>query len=253
MKTANCFYVYILFRPDGRPCYVGKGRGKRINRHFSSAISGSHSNKHLMNIIRKSSGSIPSVIIRNDLSEQEAFEFEIAWIKAIGREAFGGPLVNKTDGGEGPTGFVASEITRQRLSKAAKGRSVSENHKKALALSWLARKEREAREGIKRLASEATRRKMSISRLAAPLPIEKRLETNEKISKALLARYEKERALGNKRDCSSELRSKRVINALGNKNALGHKFTREQSLRMSIAQKRRQAHEKELREGARIG
>jgi len=97
------FMVYVWFRPwDASPCYVGKGRGNRYRK-----LSRTH-NAHLAAIIKKAGGSLPIVVIRCGLTESEAFETEIALIKAIGRKANGGPLANLTDGGEGTSGAVMS-------------------------------------------------------------------------------------------------------------------------------------------------
>jgi hypothetical protein len=93
----NCFYVYVLFRPDGRPCYVGKGKGKRWLRNERP------NNPHLRNIVRKAKQEgkeLPRIKMRDGLTEAEAFELERIFIKAMGREP-NGPLVNLTDGGEG--------------------------------------------------------------------------------------------------------------------------------------------------------
>ena len=92
------FYVYIAFRLDGSPCYVGKGKGKRYLSHLRR----SH-NPWLRRIVAKAGGAIPIVVIRSGLSEPEAFEIEVALIRAIGRKG-SGPLVNMTDGGEGVAG-----------------------------------------------------------------------------------------------------------------------------------------------------
>lgn len=112
------FYIYLLFRPNGRPCYLGKGRGERWTKHERR---GTH-NLHLSRIIKNAKAPLPKVIIRDGLTEEEAFVLEKIFIKAIGREKDGGPLVNKTDGGEGVSGHVHSAETRKKLSEALKGR-----------------------------------------------------------------------------------------------------------------------------------
>ena len=84
MNERRDFYVYIWFRPwDGSPCNVGKGRGKRYREWWRP------SNPRLVAIIRKAGGSLPSVIIRDGLTEAEAFETERALIAAIGRKEKG--------------------------------------------------------------------------------------------------------------------------------------------------------------------
>lgn len=108
MNERRDFYVYIWFRPwDGSPCNVGKGRGKRYREWWRP------SNPRLVAIIRKAGGSLPSVIIRDGLTEAEAFETERALIAAIGRKENGGPLANLTDGGEGVSGHLHSEETKK--------------------------------------------------------------------------------------------------------------------------------------------
>lgn len=94
MTERRDFYVYLLSRLDGRPCYVGKGHGDRINRHRRWCV-----NPHLKHIIRAAGGDLPKLKIRENLTEAEAFAFERMLIASIGREAHGGPLVNQTDGG----------------------------------------------------------------------------------------------------------------------------------------------------------
>jgi hypothetical protein len=115
MMAERVFYVYLIFRPDGRPCYVGKGKGGRWEAHFKKAA-----NPWLSRIIAKAGGELPVVKVREHLTESEAFETEVAWIAAIGRKKGGGPLVNLTDGGDGTTGHVHSLGTRARLSEARK-------------------------------------------------------------------------------------------------------------------------------------
>jgi hypothetical protein len=118
------FYVYVIFRPDGRPCYVGKGKGGRWEVHFRNAR-----NKHLSNIISKAGGNVPVVKVREHLTNEEAIATEIAWIAALGRKKDGGPLVNLTDGGEGTTGLFVSLETRARMSEASKAMWQDPNYK----------------------------------------------------------------------------------------------------------------------------
>ena len=107
------FYVYVIFRPNGVPCYVGKGRGKRIDRHFRSA-----QNPHLASIIAQAGGQLPAVKIRQNLTDKVAKEIEVAFIAAIGREANGGPLVNLTDGGDGTAGYDLPKTPAHRMAIA---------------------------------------------------------------------------------------------------------------------------------------
>lgn len=122
-------YVYIIFRPeDGSPCYVGKGSvGDRVNDHISKAMAGRHRNKNLSSIIRNANGDVPNLIVRDCLTEQEAFETEISLISAIGRKKSGGPLTNLTDGGEGVSGLRHSQETIEKCRIAHLGLVQSES------------------------------------------------------------------------------------------------------------------------------
>lgn len=111
------FYVYVIFFVDGTPCYVGKGKGNRCESHFKRTH-----NRYLHRLIQKY-GQLPVVIIRENLTECQAFETETAFIRAIGRRDTGtGPLLNFTDGGEGSSGYQHSDDVKIRLSEIARGR-----------------------------------------------------------------------------------------------------------------------------------
>lgn len=112
----NDFYVYIYYRLDGLPCYVGKGSGFRWKRHPTAK----NSNAHLQSLIRLAGGDLPRRKVVENLTEAEAFAWEIALIAEIGREANGGPLVNLTDGGEGSAGAKMTSQWRAHRSAMAK-------------------------------------------------------------------------------------------------------------------------------------
>lgn len=116
MTERRDFYVYVIFRPNGIPCYVGKGWGKRWLKHEWRST-----NPHLANIVKLAKGELPKIKIREWLTEREAFAIEIAFIAAIGRETNGGPLVNLTDGGEGISGHKMSAESLAKMSAASKG------------------------------------------------------------------------------------------------------------------------------------
>ena len=114
-------YVYVVFRPDGSPCYVGKGKGDRCLQHLKS----SH-NPRLAGVIKKAGGDVPIVKVRQHLTDAEAMEIEIALIAVIGRADLGtGPLLNLTIGGDGVVGHKRTPEQRMQMSIARKGTRVS--------------------------------------------------------------------------------------------------------------------------------
>lgn len=104
----NKFYVYVHRRAsDNLPFYVGKGKDKRAwNFHHRSAF---------WNNVKQKHGIIVEIVFEN-LSENEAFQCEKDTILEF--RHFGYPLVNLTDGGEGPAGRKFSEQSRKRMSEA---------------------------------------------------------------------------------------------------------------------------------------
>lgn len=104
----DSFYVYAMFRPDGTPCYVGKGRGWRHVKKTSRS-------RHLLSIMNANGGRLPTEKILEGLTESQAFDLEAVLIRLIGRETNGGPLVNQTDGGDGVSGMRHSAEVRERM------------------------------------------------------------------------------------------------------------------------------------------
>lgn len=114
--NAPIFYVYVIFRLDGIPCYVGKGVGDR----WRVSLRGNGGNPRLRYLLRKH-GPLPIAIAREGLAEAEAFATEIAFIRAIGRVDLGtGPLLNHTDGGDGTSNPSPSTRAKMRAAKAGK-------------------------------------------------------------------------------------------------------------------------------------
>lgn len=109
------YYVYLLFRYDGRPMYVGLGRGSRWMHHESSTSLKKNSRK--TNSIKKTLAAInevPKIKLAEDLTRFEAFVLEIFWISTIGRHPYG-PLLNETDGGDGIVGYKHTEESRAKF------------------------------------------------------------------------------------------------------------------------------------------
>lgn len=138
------FYVYILFDQQAIPRYVGKGKNRRSANHLWR----SH-NADVRRLVRMAGGELPIVIVRDSITESEAFETEIALIAAIGR-GMDGPLLNLTDGGDGVSGyrwtpeqiaavsaarrgFVLSSEARAKIRAALAGVPKSPEHRAAAA------------------------------------------------------------------------------------------------------------------------
>ena len=131
------YYTYAYLREDKTPYYIGKGKK---NRAFDR---------------KKHTTFVPSknriLILKQNLTEEEAFKHEIYMIDVFGRKDLGtGILHNRTDGGEGSSGCIPSEETKRKLSEANKGRILSEETKRKIG---------EASKG--KTVSEETKRKMS--------------------------------------------------------------------------------------------
>jgi hypothetical protein len=123
-------YVYVDVRRNGQVFYVGKGFGKR----FYTAL---RPNKHWMAIAIKEKG-YTRRIVKQGLTEFEAFELERKLIKKYGRKQ----LVNATDGGDGALGIVrTSEHKRKNaehliaLNKSRTGKKFSAQHKQNISAS----------------------------------------------------------------------------------------------------------------------
>ena len=109
------FYVYAYLDPrksgsfnyeeihfDYEPFYIGKGKGNRDQVHLIEKESGNrHKHNKIQQIIRE--GFTPVIMrLREELSEQEAWDFEKRLVDQIGRGICKtGPLTNLQDGGTG--------------------------------------------------------------------------------------------------------------------------------------------------------
>lgn len=101
------FYVYLhLRKTDGKVFYVGKGQGRR-------KYSYNDRSDWWKRVVEKHGYTIE--IAQDKMMEPESFLLEM-WLIAKFRHE-GQPLVNLTDGGDGPTGKEVSEETKEKLRK----------------------------------------------------------------------------------------------------------------------------------------
>jgi hypothetical protein len=115
----NIYYVYVIYRPDGHPCYIGKGKHKRWLKHFKHCR-----NPHLKNILDLAALNGQPIWVRQiawDLTAEQANALERKFIAAVGRKGAGGPLANMTDGGEGTPGLAMSEEHKAKIGRAHLG------------------------------------------------------------------------------------------------------------------------------------
>ena len=109
MVNPNRFYTYAYLREDRTPYYIGKGEGDRAFYRRKRTIKPPKDKSRI-------------IFLKQNLLENEAFKHEIYMIVVFGRKDLGtGILHNRTDGGEGTSGWVASEETRRIMSELKKG------------------------------------------------------------------------------------------------------------------------------------
>lgn len=109
-KNPYRFYTYAYLRKDRTPYYIGKGCGYRIT--------------HPGRRIRKPPTKDRIIFLKQNLTEEEAFKHEKYMIAVFGRKNNGtGILRNLTDGGEGSSGYVPTQETRDKISLANKGKT----------------------------------------------------------------------------------------------------------------------------------
>jgi hypothetical protein len=143
------YYTYAYLREDKTPYYVGKGKGNRAYRRRDTGINPPKDKSRIL-------------ILKKNLTEEEAFKHEIYMISVFGRKDLGtGILRNLTDGGDGVSGRTPwnkgkthSEETKRKMSELKKGitRKMSEETKRKIS---------EALKG--KTLSEDTRKKISES------------------------------------------------------------------------------------------
>ena len=138
------YYTYAFLREDRTPYYIGKGKDNRAYRRRNKGE------------IKPPKDKSRTLILKKNLTEQEAFRHEVYMITVFGRKDLGtGILRNRTNGGEGVSGLVHTDKSRKKMSKASKGNS---NFKGKKHTEESKRKNSEAHKG--KILSEEHRRKV---------------------------------------------------------------------------------------------
>ena len=180
----NNFYVYAYLREDGTPYYIGKGKGRRA---------------YLNRRIPPKPAYIERIqMVKVNLTEEEAFNLECKLIMEYGRRDLGtGILQNRTAGGEGVSGRIATpESIQKRVSKNT-GKKRTSEQKERMRQAQLTRKQKTEEEKLqysvnmskakkgKSLGSpsETHRKNLSKSLKGKTLGIIKSDETKQKMRK----------------------------------------------------------------------
>jgi hypothetical protein len=164
----NNFYVYMYLREDNTPYYVGKGKGRRA---------------YLNGRIPSKPPQLERIqILKDNLTENEAFALECKLIAEYGRKDLGtGILQNRTDGGEGVAGRISTPETIQKRVAKSTGKKRTPDQKERMRQAQLTRKEKTLEE------KEAIALRISQKKLGVPLG--PKSETHkEKLSKSLAGR-----------------------------------------------------------------
>lgn len=118
------FYTYAYLRENKTPYYIGKGKNRRAWSNVNRK--GAKRPKDTSRIL----------ILKRNLTEEEAFRHERYMIAIFGRKDLEtGILRNLTDGGDGPSGWIPSDVTKKKISAAKCGKKHSKEAKEKMSLS----------------------------------------------------------------------------------------------------------------------
>jgi hypothetical protein len=128
VKNSQRFYTYAYLREDRTPYYIGKGTGKRVYDNYKRTVKCPKDKKRVL-------------FLKKNLTEQEAFKHEIYMIAVFGRKDLGtGILLNKSDGGEGRSGYIPTEELKINQSKRMSGENNPMYGKRGVECPWYGRK-----------------------------------------------------------------------------------------------------------------
>jgi hypothetical protein len=118
----NTYYTYAWLREDMTPYYVGKGIRNRAycpHRRGDTYMSPPPKDRVLF--------------LKKNLTEFDAYKHENYIISILGLKSEGGILINMSYGGEGSSGRVLSEETKEKIRQKNKNKKRTEEHKKLIS------------------------------------------------------------------------------------------------------------------------
>ncbi len=137
---ARVFSIYLITNRANGKRYVGqtiKSARARLSEHVATALRGE--GQTIGAAIRKHGAACFRIFcIETCETKERADALETRWIRVCGSRSTLGRGYNLTDGGEGTPGMIrppVSQETREKMSKAHKGKPFSDAHKQKLSES----------------------------------------------------------------------------------------------------------------------
>jgi len=164
-SISHAFYTYAhINATTNKIFYIGKGKKYRYS-------DSSKRSDHWKNVVNKYG--FNAEILAYWETEQAAFDHEKLLISCF--KDMGYKLVNKTEGGEGPSGHIHTEEHKKLISQKLKGKIVSQETKEKLKISALKRP--------KRILSEETKNKIGLTNTGMKRSLEgrKNMSNSKKI------------------------------------------------------------------------
>ena len=118
----NTYYTYAWLREDMTPYYVGKGIGNRAyrsHRRGETYMSPPPRDRVLF--------------LKKNLTEFDAYKHENYIITILGLKSEGGILINMSYGGEGSSGRVLSEETKEKIREKNKNKKLTKKQKELIS------------------------------------------------------------------------------------------------------------------------